>query len=254
MDHPRLVEVAGVTHVGRRRTTNEDTMAWDAALGFALVCDGVGGHSGGEVASQTAARSIQADLRLAARSGGLAGGSTRAGRESLAHELVRRAHQRVRLAAERNRGLAGMGTTLAMVLVSEEFVSVVHVGDSRVYRVREGVLERLTRDHFALAELVERGLIAVNDASTSGLRNVLSRALGMAGEIEPDVSHHALAAGDLFLLCSDGLTAAADDTDIAALVRTHAKTGLKEAAERAVDLANRRGGRDNVSVVLMRIQ
>jgi len=253
MNHKRLQDIAGVTHVGLRRRTNEDVMAWDSELGLALVADGVGGHQGGEVASLTAARSIQADLRVALRAEGVEPhGDCRDRRAALVHELVRRANQRVRVAAGRSRELAGMGTTLALTLLGSDFATIANVGDSRVYRMRGGALERLTHDHFALAELVERGHVAPGDASRSALRNVLSRALGMPGEIEPELTHHRLEGDDLFLLCSDGLTTAATDEEIGELMRG-AGQDLHRAAEQAVELANRRGGRDNVSVILMRI-
>jgi serine/threonine protein phosphatase PrpC len=250
MNHKRLRDIAGVTHVGRRRRTNEDTMAWDNQLGLALVADGVGGHNGGEVASLTAARSIQADLRIAMQVDAAPDSAER--RTALVHELVRRANQRVRTAAGRSRELAGMGTTLALALLGDEYATVANVGDSRVYRMRAGKLECLTKDHFAFAELVERGHVTTEEMSRSNMRNVLSRALGMPGEVAPDLTHQRLEPDDLFLLCSDGLTTAANDEEIGELMRT-VGPNLRDAAERAVDLANKRGGRDNVSVILMRI-
>lgn len=253
MNHTRLQDIAAVSHVGRRRRNNEDTVAWDSELGLALVADGVGGHRGGEVASATAAHSIRSDLRVALRGAGadpICDNHER--RTALVHELVRRANQRVRAAAGRSGALAGMATTLALALLGGDFATIANVGDSRVYLMRAGELQCLTEDHHAAVELAARGRVAPGDTDHPALRNVLSRALGMPGHVEPQLTHHPLESGDLYLLCSDGLTTAANDEEIARIMRD-AGSDLRQAAEQAVELANRRGGRDNVSVILMRI-
>jgi protein phosphatase len=253
MNHTRLQDIAGVSHVGRRRRNNEDTMAWDSELGLALVADGVGGHKGGEVASFTAARSIQSDLRVAlSATAADPKCDTHDRRAALVHELIRRANRRVRSAADRSGALAGMATTLSLALLGAEFATIANVGDSRVYRMRAGRLQCLTRDHHAAAELVARGHLVSGNADSPALHNVLSRALGMPGQVEPELTHEALESDDLYLLCSDGLTRAADDEEIARIMRG-AGAKLRQTAEQAVDLANQRGGRDNVSVILMRI-
>ena len=253
MNHTRLQGIAGMSHVGRRRQNNEDTVAWDSELGLALVADGVGGHQGGEVASLTAARSIQHDLRVALRGAGAAPKcDSQERRAALVHELIRRANQRVRAAAGRSGILTGMATTVALALLGSDFATVANVGDSRVYRMRAGALQCLTQDHHAAAELCARNGLTSDDIDQPALRHVLSRALGMRGEVEAELTHQALESGDLYLLCSDGLTRDANDEEIAGILR-HAGPNLRQTAEQAVDLANRRGGRDNVSVILMRI-
>ena len=250
MNHTRLLGIAGVSHVGRRRQNNEETVAWDNELGLALVADGVGGNKGGEVASLTAARSIQSDLRVALRAEGACDSHEQ--RTALVHELIRRAHQRVRVGAGRSSALAGMATTIALALLGRDFATIANVGDSRVYRMRAGELQCLTRDHLAVAELAASGVLAPHELDRPALRNVLSRALGMPGEVEPELTHHALESGDLYLLCSDGLTRDANDEEIAGILR-RVGPNLRQTVEQAIDLANRRGGRDNVSVILMRI-
>ncbi|MCC7487468.1 MAG: serine/threonine-protein phosphatase [Burkholderiales bacterium] len=253
MNHARLKDIAGVTDAGRRRAANDDRMAWDAQLGLALIADGVGGHNAGEIASLAAARSIRADLRMAlCAAGGERAGNRQERRAALVHELVRRANSRVREAAGRSLALAGMGTTLALALLDEDFATIASVGDSRVYRMREGELERLTHDPFALAGMIERGCVRAGEARRSGLKNARGRVLGMPGRIEPDLTQHPLAPDDLFLLCSDGLISAVTEEEIGSILR-EAGTNLRHAAERAVALANGRGGRDNVSVVLARV-
>jgi PPM family protein phosphatase len=249
-----VVEIAGVTDVGRYRQRNEDAIDWDVKLGVAMVADGMGGNQGGDVASVTALRSIKDDLRRALADSQRHGerSRTRDVRGSLVVELVRRANQGVRKSAARDNRLSGMGTTLVMALAGPDFLTVAHVGDSRVYRLRDKNLERLTEDHTMVQELVERGEMDSRQAAMSRHRNVITRALGIAQDVMVDVGHHPIAPGDVFMLCSDGLTGMASDEDIAAALCDRLGN-LEAAARNAVALANSRGGRDNISAVLMRI-
>src|SRR5262249_7882076 len=154
--------------------------------------------------SSTAARSIQSDLCVALRAGDVDPTcDSHERRAALVHELIRRANQRVRAAAGRSDALRGMATTLALALLGNHFMTIANVGDSRVYRMRSGELQCLTQDHHAAAELTARGRLAGPvDLDHSTLRNVLSRALGMPGEIEPGLTHERLESDDLYLLCS----------------------------------------------------
>jgi protein phosphatase len=170
---------------------------------------------------------------------------------ALVGEVVRRANQRVLAAAAREPKLQGMGTTLAMALLSDRGITIGHVGDSRVYRMRDGALAQLTQDHSVVNDLVANGHLAPADAGRSKQKGVLTRALGMPGAFKVDVCEHAVASDDLYLVCSDGLTAMVPDEDIANLLRD-AGCDLRDTVQAAVDLANRHGGRDNVSVVVMR--
>ena len=248
------VEIAGVTDLGRHRKRNEDAIDWDMRLGLAMVADGMGGMQGGDVASATALRSIKSDLRraLAESAKHDERAQSRDMRASLAVELVRRANQAVRQSAARDPRLNGMGTTLVMCLVGREYLTVAHVGDSRLYRLRERKLQRLTEDHTMVQELVDRGDMDARQAAQSRNRNVITRALGVNPDVTVDVAHHDLEPGDLYMLCSDGLTAMASDTDISAVLEGTAQ-GLEATAKRAIELANARGGRDNVSVVLLKV-
>lgn len=248
------VEIAGVTDVGRHRRRNEDAIDWDAKLGVAMVADGMGGGQAGHVASVTALRSIRADLRRALADGARRGprAQLREVRGSLVVELVRRANQDVRKNAARDNRLNGMGTTLVLALAGPDYVTIAHVGDSRIYRLRDGTLSRLTDDHTVVQELVERGEMKAHEAAVSRHRNVITRALGIAQDVVVDVAHHPTAVGDLYLLCSDGLTNMVSEADIAVALCS-ATFGLEQVARNIVALANERGGRDNVSVVLMRI-
>ncbi len=254
MNHSRLAGIAGLTHVGRRRRNNQDAIAWDGELGLALVADGVGGGNAGEIASATAARSVSGDLRSAMRRPHTADESSasRQSRSALARELVRRANQRILTAADREAGKSGMQTTLAMTLLGEDFVTIATLGDSRIYRLRDGTLARLTRDHSLADELGMRGLLSASQVARSTLRSTLSRALGSKGSPEADIAHHELQSGDLFMLCTDGLTNALDDAEIATLLTSGCES-LNELAAAAVDMANQRGGHDNISVIILRI-
>lgn len=250
---PRL-DVYGLTDVGRHRRKNEDAIDWDVALGLAMVADGMGGNRAGEIASATALRSIRTDLSRALgepwRRDPRAG--SRELRGALVVELVRRANQAVRRAANRDQERTGMGTTLALALFGTDFVTVAHVGDSRVYRWRAGTLKRLTTDHSMVQEMIDRGQLDAGQAARSRHRNVITRALGPARDVQVDVAHHALRPGDVYLLCTDGLTGMLPDRELADSLGAYA-SDMRAAARRFVELANARGGRDNISVVLMRI-
>jgi len=249
-----VLEIVGVTDVGRLRERNEDAIDWDASLGVAMLADGMGGSQGGDVASRTALQSIKDDLRRALadvkRHGPRA--HTREVRGALVMELVRRANQGVRKSAARDNRLVGMGTTLVMALAGPGFLTAAHVGDSRLYRIRNGSVERLTQDHSMVQELVQRGKMDAAQAARSRHRNVITRALGKSPDVEVDVAHHAAAAGDMFMLCSDGLTNMLSDTELGAVFEANPED-LAAMARDAVWLANERGGRDNISIVLIRI-
>lgn len=249
-----LLEIVGLTDVGKLRDRNEDAIDWDASLGLAMLADGMGGSQAGDVASRTALQSIKDDLRRAladvSRHGPRA--YTREVRGALVVELVRRANQCVRKTASRDNRLSGMGTTVVMVLVGPDYLTAAHVGDSRLYRVRGGNVERLTQDHSMVQELVMRGKMDAAQAARSRHRNVITRALGKSPDVEVDLAHHPVAAGDIFMLCSDGLTNMLSDAELGTVFEANPED-LGAAARDAVWLANERGGRDNISIVLIRI-
>lgn len=252
-DTSQSLDIAGLTDTGRHRKRNEDAIDWDKRLGLAMVADGMGGNQGGDVASVTALRSIKGDVRRALadtrRHGERA--DMREVRGSLVIELVRRANQAVRQSAARDPRLRGMGTTLVMCLLGQNFLTVAHVGDSRMYRLRAGELERLTEDHSVVQELVGRGELSAGQAAASRNRNIITRALGIFPDVVVDVAHHDMESGDIYMLCSDGLTGMTPEADIAELLANEAES-LECRAKRAVELANSRGGKDNISIVLVR--
>jgi len=211
-----------------------------AGRGFrsgAIVCDGVGGAAAGEVASRTAIERVAASL---ASGGGPIPERLRAAIAD-ANAAIRR------YAREKLEGAAS-GSTIVAALVGDGQVTIAHVGDSRAYLLRGGALSQLTADHSFVAEQVRAGVLKSDEAETHPLRGRLTKALGVADEVEPDVREEEMRTGDVLLLCSDGLHAMASDAEIAAAIGPDAARSAKA----LVDLANKRGGKDNVTVALYR--
>jgi serine/threonine protein phosphatase PrpC len=231
---------AGLTDVGREREHNEDTFLVDEALGLFLVADGMGGHRAGEVASALARDTIERSMRETLATTRL---------EAL-DRAIRYANECVVLDGQNHRSRKGMGTTVVALAADQDGVCIAHAGDSRCYRLRDGVLERLTRDHSLIEEL--GGDDPAVMAALAGYANVITRALGTAADTAPDVRVEPAQVGDLFILCSDGLSGPVDD---AALERLLLEGGsLAELCRRLIDEANERGGPDNISVVVVRVE
>ncbi len=223
---------------GLQRRGNEDSF-FERAPVFA-VADGMGGARAGEVASRMVVEALAAGLPD--------GGSPE---ERLA-ERAREANRAIHELAQSDPSRTGMGTTLTAAYVGEDLVSIAHVGDSRAYRVREGQLELLTRDHSLVGELVRRGKLTEAEAEDHPQRSVITRALGPEPDVEVDTWSYPAQAGDLFLLCSDGLTSMVDERAIAHVLRDAGD--LARAGQALIDEANRRGGRDNITVILFRLE
>ena len=241
-------EYSALTDVGRVRTNNEDAVMVDATHGVVVLADGMGGYNAGEVASALAVDLIAGELgRWLAEAAPVA--TPRDVRRAM-EICVDNANRAIFDAAHTHDAYTGMGTTLVMGVLRESVLVIGHVGDSRAYRWRDGVLEQLTRDHSLLQEQVDIGLITLEEAAASGNRNLVTRALGVEDTVLLDLQEVAVASGDLFLLCSDGLNDMLSDDDIAAMLGQ--PEPLDERGRRLIDSANDRGGRDNVSVVLVK--
>lgn len=239
-------EFAALTDPGQVRGNNEDAIAFDPNLGIVLLADGMGGYNGGEVASGMAIALIRANFgRWLAQAGPAA--SVRATRRAM-QTSIDEANRSVYEAGEANEQLRGMGTTLVMAAFGRDRVLVGHIGDSRCYRLRATGLKRLTRDHSLLQEQLDVGVITPEQAAASPHRNLVTRALGIERQVDLEIHEHGAAAGDLFLLCSDGLSEMLDDAQIRALLLQN--MSLPDKATRLVAMANDNGGRDNISVVL----
>jgi serine/threonine protein phosphatase PrpC len=236
------LEAAACTDVGLRREANEDSFAMATSLGLYLVADGMGGHNAGRVASEVAAERAVASVD--ALSGSELGPAAKLRR------AVADANDEIRRRSAEEKGLSGMGTTVAALLVSNGRVALAHVGDSRVYLVRSGAIRQLTEDHSIVGDLIRQQKISEADAREHPHRHVLTRALGVAPEASPDVAELTPLSGDTFVLCSDGLTGHLHETDI----RDHVAgdCSLQQKCEALVETANRRGGLDNITALLVR--
>ncbi len=239
-----ILQTAARTDIGRRRRANEDCYALDAELGVYLVADGMGGHTAGQLASELAAAAAVQALRA------LAGANA-----SLAEKLryaVAASNRKIVEAARARPELSGMGTTLVALLAGSGRVALAHVGDSRAYLIRAGGIRQLTDDHSLVAELLRRREISESAARGHPHRHVLTRALGVRPSVEPDLVELTPASGDVFALCSDGLTGLVRDKEIARAIATG--DDLDAICEVLIDLANERGGEDNITVVLVRCE
>ena len=237
---------AALTDVGRVRANNEDALAFDASLGVAILADGMGGYNGGEVASGMAIALLQASFgRWLAHAGPSA--HPRAVRRAL-QAGVDEANAAILDAGAANVQLQGMGTTLVLAAFGAHRAIVGHIGDSRCYRLRGGELALLTRDHSLLQEQLDNGAITPEQAVSSPHRNLVTRAVGIERHVDLEMHEHGAEAGDLFLLCSDGLSEMVADAQIRTLLLQ--VNSLSEKATLLVATANDNGGRDNISVVL----
>ncbi|HEX8075353.1 MAG TPA: Stp1/IreP family PP2C-type Ser/Thr phosphatase [Thermoleophilaceae bacterium] len=232
----RIAEKASLTDVGRQRQSNEDSFLERPPL-FA-VADGMGGARAGEVASRMAVEAFDDS-------------GADASPEEMLSRVAREANRRIYEAAQGDSEHAGMGTTLTAAVVSGREVAVGHVGDSRLYRLRDGRLERLTDDHSLVEELVRQGRLSPEEAENHPQRSIITRALGPEPEVDVETFTHPGRDGDVYLLCSDGLSGMVAEEDMAAIVRD--SPSLDEAARELVDAANRNGGRDNITVLLFRL-
>ncbi len=249
-DLSNVIEITTLTHPGMVRSHNEDSISADAVTGLAVLADGMGGYNAGEVASGIAVAMISAELKkaLAAANGEL----DAAAAERLVGEHAVRANNAIFQAAQNQSQYAGMGTTLVVALWHDNSLVVGHIGDSRLYRFRGNKLEQVTRDHSLLQEQIDSGLITKEQARHSQNKNLVTRAVGIDPEVEAEVHSYPVQPGDVYLLCSDGLNDMVTDEDME-LTLSSLQANLPLAAAQLVQQANDNGGRDNVSVILVRV-
>ena len=239
------LEIVKLTDPGMVRSHNEDSVGFDADSGFAILADGMGGYNAGEVASGMAVAMLSDNLKAALREG-------RSDMKALAGEEIQKTNGAIFQAAQSQPQYNGMGTTLVLALFRNNRVTVAHIGDSRLYRLRGDQFEQVTRDHSLLQEQIDSGMITREDARHSHNKNLVTRALGVEPEVEIEVHEYPVLPGDLFLLCSDGLNDMVTDEDIQLTVGLMG-ANLEMAAQQLVQMANDNGGRDNVSVILVRV-
>ena len=238
------LSTAFVTHAGKIRGFNDDSVAHDASTGVFVLADGMGGHNAGDVAAEMATRIVIERLSE---------GTTGAKGADRVRDAVQEANQAICRASRSDSTRSGMGTTLAIALFGESRVTIAHVGDSRIYRLRDGRLKLLTRDHSVLQEQAETGLLDRESARISQNRSLVTRALGAGYDATPEIGEVDVLPDDIFLLCTDGLNDMVDDADIE-LALAELGCNLDMTAEVLVDLANDNGGQDNISVLLVRVE
>lgn len=237
------IDVVALTDVGCQRTNNEDGFGYDLATNIFVVCDGMGGMAAGEVASATAVKELVEHFAGSAAS--------EASTEDRLFRAIVQANHRVHQMAQENEELRGMGTTLVSACIEGRRLLIGNVGDSRAYFMRGGVCAQITNDHSFLSEQVRKGVMSLEEAKASPLQSVITRAIGTAESVEPDIFKGDLEAGDIVLLTSDGLTRYADAKVIAALILSCST--LAEACQTLIDRAKQQGAVDNVTCLLLQL-
>jgi protein phosphatase len=251
---PLTITSFGATDVGRKRASNEDAFLVDDALGLYVVADGMGGHAAGEVASQEAVETIYGMVKQGLRAlpqivGTLTNEHARSACRLL-EGAVQAATYMVFALAELDRDKSGMGTTISALLSLGEYAVTAQVGDSRIYQVRDGQVMQITEDHTLISWQLKQGLITPEEARRSPHRNVITRAVGNRDYVEVDTGLIALMPGDRFLLCSDGLHGYLREEEISIVTFQ----GAEEAVSRFIEMANERGGKDNITAVLVEVK
>lgn len=234
--------MVGLTDTGKVRQHNEDYIAYNNEQGFALLADGMGAHAAGEIASELAVQTAQAILTA----------TVGANPQERLETAVKAAHNSVYEKAQTSLRYQGMGTTLVATLLDQDQLYHAHVGDSRLYRLRGGQLEALTRDHSLLQEFIDQGVYTPEEARQKVARNILTRALGLEADLKADCGRCTVREGDRFLLCTDGLYEMLSNDEIAAIMLK--ETNIQAMAGNLIELANIRGGKDNLSVIVIDVR
>jgi len=254
MSLANVFEIVSGSDPGMVRSHNEDAVASDAANGLVVLADGMGGYNAGEVASGMATTVVTTEVAQALQQVqpyalDKDGNAVAA---ALVRDIVLKANTSVYQAAQSNPQYAGMGTTLVVALFYDNKMLVAHLGDSRLYRLRENQFRQVTRDHSLLQEQIDSGLITPEQAKHAAHKNLVTKALGIDPVVEPEIHEYETGVGDIYLLCSDGLCDMVDDDDISMTLQAM-RGNLKLAVEQLVQMANDNGGKDNVSVILVRV-
>jgi serine/threonine protein phosphatase PrpC len=256
MNLTEKIDFAEFTDTGRVRDHNEDAIGSIGEIGLMVLADGMGGYNAGEVASGIAVQ-IVTDLA--------ADGATREKRDGIdphsglmrqsivLRDAIYRSNKIIYQTAQSQTDCEGMGTTIVACMFYDNKISVAHVGDSRAYRMRDGILDQVSLDHSLLQELVDRGFYSEEEAQRSTNRNYVTRALGVEPTVEVEVHEYEVLPDDIYMLCSDGLSDMVEDDDIHLTISTF-NDSLDVVGQQLVDLANDHGGRDNVSVMLAQVK
>ena len=248
------LEFAAKTDTGRVRSHNEDSVAISVDCGLAILADGMGGYNAGEVASGIATSVLKETLEERLQNQQWEARNSRSKRiQQLIVESIVHTNNSIIEAARIEPQYSGMGTTLVMAFFHHDVVTIAHVGDSRAYRLRQGDLKQITRDHSLLQEQIDAGLVSQEGARFAQNRNLITRAMGIDYDVDVEIHDHVIAAGDLYLLCSDGLSDMLSIEEILAAMIS-AGSSLDAACDALVKKANSNGGRDNISVILIKVK
>jgi len=250
-----VLEIVRLTNIGRQRNHNEDAIASDDTMGFVVLADGMGGYKAGEVASEMAVLSITAELMEAMenqRPGKVDAALGKQAEAQLILNAVKSANEVIYSVSQSQPECAGMGTTLVVGLFTNNKLLVGHIGDSRMYRLRNQVLSQITEDHSLLQQQIKAGLITAEQSKYSLNKNLVTRALGVDAEVELELNEYEVEVGDIYLLCSDGLTDLVDDEAIQSALNK-LMPDMDNTAQALVHMANENGGKDNISVILVKV-
>jgi serine/threonine protein phosphatase PrpC len=256
MNLQNTLEIVRLTDVGQRRDHNEDAIASDDTMGFVVLADGMGGYKAGEVASEIAVLSITAELKeamLDLRPGQVDAELNMQAEARLMIDAVKNANDAIYQVSQTQPQCAGMGTTLVVGLFTNNKLLVGHIGDSRMYRYRQEQLLQITEDHSLLQEQIKSGLITAEQAKYSANKNLVTRALGIDPEVDLELNEFDVEVDDIYLLCSDGLSDLVEDEAIQNTLNM-LSSNLIETAHKLVEMANDNGGKDNISVILVRVK
>ena len=255
MDMNAVLDIVTRTDPGMVRTNNEDAVMANPAGGFAVLADGMGGYNAGEVASGMATALLGTELEKAflEREPSSIDASGKSWAQATLETEMARVNGAIYQAAQSQPQYAGMGTTLVVAVFHDNKVTVGHIGDSRLYRMRGEDFQVITRDHSLLQEQIDSGLITAEQARHSQNKNLVTRAVGIDPEVEAEIHDHAVLPGDVYLLCSDGLNDMVEDDEIAMTLGALA-ANLELCATQLIEMAKDNGGRDNVSVILVKVK
>ena len=247
------LEIVNLSDVGKRRPHNEDSTITDASIGLVILADGMGGYNAGEVASTLAVITIYEDinnsLKPATKKSQADSGNNTSG--SMLKKAINQANSTIYNMAQSEPMCKGMGTTIVAGLVQDDNIIIGSVGDSRLYRLRDTKFQQITKDHSLIQELIDRGLYSPEEAHAKMPKNLVTRALGLDAKVEVDIIEEQIQPNDIYLLCSDGLNDMVNDEEIH-LTLSKYSANLVQAAENLIHKANANGGKDNISVVLVR--
>ncbi len=244
-----MVKSVGLTDIGRKRATNQDAYeftCFEDGAGAAVICDGMGGANGGDVASRLAVKSIME------RMGHYHSALDDEGIRGLLYSAAQEANRSIYTTACNDEKLSGMGTTMVLALLRDRRLHIVHAGDSRAYLVSgDGSLVQLTRDHSLVQNMIESGELTPDEAASHPQKNVITRVLGVFGEVEIDYAETMIAEGDKVLLCTDGLCGFVSDEEISNIFKSHADAPMEELPALLIAAANEAGGGDNITAVIL---